>query len=682
MPFPPRAAFHKVCFLAEGSPIAKASSGRPKPFVQARRFGKRDEFKVDVGEESPFAWFNCPVADHIANNERPCKQPFNTVADQSILRREHHLIGIRHPKDTDLLRFAGYNPRPYLNRVSVSCDKIQQSLCAVLFDCLTYLSGSTPTHAPRVLGNLLTPDISHTHPLALRVTMIDLLEDRAPHQPSGRVSRGRGFSTDTHHRAHHGARRGAITPQQDRGGGAVSGDIGARGVDDMGQVDGREKAFHELFTELPLHEGVGHDQANEAGALGLVLGLGERPEAFAEGRNQGVLATATGEALAIEGGNGAVLDRDIGWVSHHRRVLAGQDGVGRLQVLGGKGVTVKLIPAQAEVFLRVLQPQGSLGTPVITLIETVQQAVAGGDPQMKIRRQAKFAHLGQFQGGNQQAEAGDGHCEGVEVDAGDAVQGLLHGDVEVFRALAQPARGQAVEGAEQEVAGPTGRVEQIDFFQRIAVQGRGEGAIQDEGLDELRRLQQGIALPGRFGEVLVEIAEKTRVPVGVAKIMHQGAAVGVGGAEKAHQLPGHVGGDRGGQQALLHLEYIGQTGEPTGQGEDLPQVVVVGREGLLAVKPFLAGDGGAALVVGAGDQGGIEQAIVLAKTNEDAGQHPGHGGLGELGLRPGGQGLGGAPSVAGRLPVGAETRLIAGVTGEPPAQVLFQVAYLGFEIGE
>ena len=61
-----------------------------------------------------------------------------------------------------------------------------------------------------------------------------------------------------------------------------------------------------------------------------------------------------------------------------------------------------------------------------------------------------------------------------------------------------------------------------------SLDGRGEGAVEDELLDEVGRLEEGVSLAGGFGEVLVEVAEETGVPVRIGEIVNQLPGFGIG----------------------------------------------------------------------------------------------------------------------------------------------------------
>ena len=84
-----------------------------------------------------------------------------------------------------------------------------------------------------------------------------------------------------------------------------------------------------------------------------------------------------------------------------------------------------------------------------------------------------------------------------------------------------PAVQQSVEGAEQEVAGPAGRVDELEAFERAFLQGWFQGAVEDEFLDEDRGLQQRVGVLGVLGQVLVQVAEETGGQRRVRKVVDE-----------------------------------------------------------------------------------------------------------------------------------------------------------------
>lgn len=86
-----------------------------------------------------------------------------------------------------------------------------------------------------------------------------------------------------------------------------------------------------------------------------------------------------------------------------------------------------------------------------------------------------------------------------------------------------PLLEQAVEGTEDEVARAAGGIDHLDHVVAELFDRRREREVEDELLDELRGLEQGVGLASRLGEVLVEVAEEAGVPLGVGEVMDQAA---------------------------------------------------------------------------------------------------------------------------------------------------------------
>ena len=232
------------------------------------------------------------------------------------------------------------------------------------------------------------------------------------------------------------------------------------------------------------------------------------------------------------------------------------------------------------------------------------------------------------------------------------------------------------------MARTAGWVDQVDFFERVDAERRRQRAVQDEGLDELRRLQQGIAFPRCFRQVLVQVAQESRVPVGVCEVVDQCPGVGIGGAEEAHQLLAHVGRDRSCQQDALDFHHVRQARQAACHREHVAQVVVVRCGRVLQIEGFLTRHSGLASGIRARDQRRVEQVVVFAEADEHASQHPRHGGLGELRLSPSFQGLGCPSSVACCLPIGREAALVLSMGSKATAQIALQVSNLDLQVGQ
>lgn len=170
------------------------------------------------------------------------------------------------------------------------------------------------------------------------------------------------------------------------------------------------------------------------------------------------------------------------------------------------------------------------------------------------------------------------------------------------------------------------------MFQRELPDGRHQGVLQDELLDELGCLQQGVALAGVLGEILVEVAQQAGVPVRGRKTVEQRTLFVLGLEEVAERLA-TVAAHRDLPQRVAVLgEEVGAAGQLADLAEDplevLPVVVAtVGPEvvqiGGLHPQPVLAP---------AREIRALQQAVVLEIAHEHASQHPGDRHLGQEGL--------------------------------------------------
>ena len=98
------------------------------------------------------------------------------------------------------------------------------------------------------------------------------------------------------------------------------------------------------------------------------------------------------------------------------------------------------------------------------------------------------------------------------------------------RGVPVPAVEQAVERAEQEVAGAAGGVDQLEAFERAFVQRWFQGAVEDELLDEDRRLQQRVGVLRVLGQVLVQVAEEPGGQRRVCQVVDERAVLAAVGA--------------------------------------------------------------------------------------------------------------------------------------------------------
>ena len=142
--------------------------------------------------------------------------------------------------------------------------------------------------------------------------------------------------------------------------------------------------------------------------------------------------------------------------------------------------------------------------------------------------------------GDRQPEPGDGDGERVEVDAMDRIEGRLNAgpDLKIRRVLV-PAVQQPVKSAQQEVPGTAGRVDELEAFERPFLQRGFEGLVEDELLDEDRRLQQRVGVLGVLGEVLIQVAEEPRRQRLVGQVVNESTGLRAGARSPAAPSPRH-----------------------------------------------------------------------------------------------------------------------------------------------
>ena len=249
--------------------------------------------------------------------------------------------------------------------------------------------------------------------------------------------------------------------------------------------------------------------------------LGELEEAFHERHGQRIGPLACRVQPPIGGIEGPVLDRDIRRVTHDDVVAAGfEDLLQRREILGGVSE-----PADLRVGIEALVRQ-------LQLVHAMQQRIPGGQVQGERRCPFERGQAAGFEGGDDEAEPGDRHRERVEVHAVDRVERPLHPGLHVQpRRPFRPAFVEPGERAEQEVARAAGRVDEPDPLQRALVQGRLQGLVEDELLDEHRGLQQGVGLLRVLGQVLVEVTEEPGGQVRVGEVADQVPVVRLGAPE-------------------------------------------------------------------------------------------------------------------------------------------------------
>ena len=197
--------------------------------------------------------------------------------------------------------------------------------------------------------------------------------------------------------------------------------------------------------------------------------------------------------------------------------------------------------------------------------------------------------------------------------------------------MALPLVEQAGEPAEQEVARAAGRVDHPDLAEAELADRRVERPVEDELLDELRRLQQGVALARRLGEVLVEVAEEARAPVRVGEVVDErGRCPGRCRWKKSSSAmaPSPESGRRksGLWRRSNRPAMPGSAAASSKAGEQVLAVAVVrvGPEvGVVAVA------GEVQALARPGQPGALDQPVVLEEAEEDAAQNPVHRRLGQ-----------------------------------------------------
>ena len=323
---------------------------------------------------------------------------------------------------------------------------------------------------------------------------IDVLDDRRPDDALGWVIGPAGLAADAEDGADGRADRSLVAADDDDRRRAMAGDVGARGVSDKAQVLMGEEVLDELGAELALHERVAGDLADPAGPL---AALGQGEEQRHERHGERVLALAdVGVLGAVDLVEGLVLDGDVGRVADDDVVAAFfQHGQEERAVLGGVG--------EGHEGAAVAHAGQDVG------VGAVDEGVADGQVEGERRGGLQRRKARGLERGDGEPEAGDRDGERVEVDAVDRVERRLDAGLD-FQAgrVPVPAVEQAVEGAEQEVAGPAGRVDELEAFQGPLLQRWFEGAVEDELLDEDRGLQQRVGVLRVLGQVLVQVAEE------------------------------------------------------------------------------------------------------------------------------------------------------------------------------
>ena len=159
-------------------------------------------------------------------------------------------------------------------------------------------------------------------------------------------------------------------------------------------------------------------------------------------------------------------------------------------------------------------------------VGSVDEGVADGEVQCEGGSLLQGAQARRLERREHEPESGDRDRERVQVDAVYCVERLLHPGLGVQPGrVPVPAVEQPGERAEQEVPGPAGRVDHREPVQRPLGQRRLQRPVEDELLDEHRRLQQRVGVLGVLGQVLVQVAEEPRGQLGVGQVVDQRAVL-------------------------------------------------------------------------------------------------------------------------------------------------------------
>ena len=226
-------------------------------------------------------------------------------------------------------------------------------------------------------------------------------------------------------------------------------------------------------------------------------------------------------------------------------------------------------------------------------------------------------------------------------------------------------------------------------------EGRFHGAVEDELLDELGGLEQGIRRAGGFGEILVEVAQETGVPAfsavgrqGVSEVVDDYAPL-VTCAPEIDDRTGTVVAEGDLEEGVVGAIEKERSCLPRSQiGESLLQPTAVGGVVVILDIRLVAGQGQVSAVgPGSGEVRLGDEVVVLAEAYEDGAEHPGDGDLGDALVEPWGPGARGSAELARLVVFSPETGprfgdrldLLAEV-GLGPPDLLDQVAQQGLAI--
>jgi hypothetical protein len=232
----------------------------------------------------------------------------------------------------------------------------------------------------------------------------------------------------------------------------VAGDVGARGVEDVREVPAREVFLDQLLAKLALHEGIRRDLPDKSGRLlrGAVAFDREVEEPLHEWHGERILAAARKVARAVELAHCAVLHGDVGRIADDGVVLLPEDAVQGLEGL----YFVMVLEFVAERFFAYLKVCLASTLPLrIPKSFPMEEGVPHGQMNLEIWSILEPLDRADSQGRQEQPEASDGDCEGIEIHAEDTIERILSQHAWVLTgAFLLPDSKQTSEPSEREVS--------------------------------------------------------------------------------------------------------------------------------------------------------------------------------------------------------------------------------------
>src|SRR5262249_1299905 len=135
---------------------------------------------------------------------------------------------------------------------------------------------------------------------------------------------------------------------------------------------------------------------------------------------------------------------------------------------------------------------------------------------------------------------------------------------------------------EQKMTRAAGGVDEARVLEAEDGNGWFEGAVEDELLDELRGLQEGIALASVLREFLVQVPQEAGVPRRVREIVHQLPGFRDHPAPEGYQLFGRVPGDAiVPDGVVLGVEQRGDRRQALRGAKDVIEIIAVAVRGTL-----------------------------------------------------------------------------------------------------